>query len=201
MHNGKESKKWLDSTAILLTQTFSSSGFVLLCQHICILSFQAKSLGGILTPQHSTASATASPVRFSSKHAYLTSFPFPSATVSHLDGLSGLQCLLCSCRTPRPPLVLRSSEYSQKTQQTVSLPYSKPSCVFPSQPVKSTLLALSCGLPDLVPGPTLPCHLLPPPLLLSRWPTFPCCFLRLSKLDPASEPLHPPFPLPGRLSP
>ena len=49
-YNGKESKNWLDSTAILLTQTFSSTGFVLLCQHICILSFLAKSLGGILTP-------------------------------------------------------------------------------------------------------------------------------------------------------
>ena len=29
-YNGKESKNWLDSTAILLTQTFSSTGFVLL---------------------------------------------------------------------------------------------------------------------------------------------------------------------------
>ena len=76
-YNGKEFEKWLDSTAILLTQTFSSPGFVLLCQHICILSFQAKSLRGILTPHHSTASATASPFHFSSKHAYLTSLSFP----------------------------------------------------------------------------------------------------------------------------
>ena len=68
----------LDSMAILLTQTFSSPGFVLLCQHICILSFQAKSLRGILTPHHSTASATASPFHFSSKHAYLTSLSFVS---------------------------------------------------------------------------------------------------------------------------
>ena len=50
MYNGKESKKWLDPTAILLTETFSYPGFVLLCQHICILNFQAKSLGGILIP-------------------------------------------------------------------------------------------------------------------------------------------------------
>lgn len=148
-----------------------------------------------MTPHHSTASPPAKPVRFSSKHADLplSPSPLPPFLILMASVASNASCA-SHVALLAPALLLRSSEYSQKTQQTVSLPCSKPSCAFPSQSVKSTLLALELWGSDLASFLQLSRrHLLPSPLLLSRWPTLPCCFLRLSELDPASEPLYPPF--------